>query len=66
MKLRASKAMIIQVKENGHPQLSMLPDALSVLNHLAQHLIINKYLAINIELVILEETAFLGVCFSYL
>ena len=43
-----------------------LPDTLGMLDHLAQHFIVNKYLAVNIQLVILQEATLLWVGFPHL
>ena len=39
------------------------PDALRVLHHLAQHLVVHVDLAVNVEFVILEEAVLFGVGF---
>ena len=42
------------------------PDALRVLDHLAQHLVVHIDLGVNIKLVILQEAALLGVSLPHL
>ena len=42
------------------------PDALRVLDHLAQHLVVHVDLGVDVELVVLQETALLGVSLPHL
>ena len=42
------------------------PDALRVLDHLAQHLVVHVDLGVDVELVVLQEAALLGVSLPHL